>query len=472
MPQSDHRLSLASKVWYAVGYLPDSIMNNMYGMLILMVYNIELGLAAAAVGSVGTISRLVEAFIDPFFGNLSDNTKSRWGRRRPYMLAGCLLGGLLTLALWMPPAGLSHAALWWYLMVVAVLYYVAYAIYSVPFMALGLSLATEAKDRDSLMGWRVAANNLVLMVAPVVPILIYNKTMGSTPLESLSRIGIVLAACTIAAGVAATIFVTERAETPDVSKIKGDVAQDHHGLIDGFKCVVKNKPFLITTGIVSFTIIGLVVGTMFPFYMNLTTVFTEGTEDLRKEAASKVGAICGFASALLGLLYAPQVANVAAKFGRKPTLYLSLGTMIAAFLASPWLFTKQYPYLQVVFNIVIALGVTGIWVLTLPMLAEACDLDEIENGSRREGVFTAMYNWGIKVAIAACGLIGGILIDLSHFDAKLPVQTPDTISTLTMAFALSPVIFLAICIYLTWIFPLSPEKIRMMREQKERAEQP
>jgi GPH family glycoside/pentoside/hexuronide:cation symporter len=308
------------------------------------------------------------------------------------------------------------------------------------------------------------------MLAPAVPILLYNKMLGATPLESLARIGLILAACIVVTGMAATFFVTERTEPADLDRPRNRAkGADHHGLIDGFKCVVKSMPFLITTGIVSFTIIGLVVGTQFPMYMNLATVFVD-IEDLnaRKEAATKLIAICGFISALLGLFYAPIVGHIAARIGRKPMLYLSLGVMIAAFICSPWLFSARFPYLQILFQIAIALGVTAVWVLTLPMLAEACDMDEIDNGVRREGVFTAMYNWGIKVAIALTGLIGGALIDFSKFDPQLAIQSPRTVSILTYSMAVVPMLFLGLCILLTWIFPLNPEKIKRLREEKDR----
>lgn len=183
MEEKAKELGLSKKLWYGMGYLPDSILNNVYAWLVFVIYDGELKLGAAAIGLVGMLIRLWDAFNDPFIGNLSDKTRTRWGRRHPYMVAGVILGALCTLMLWNPPAGLGPNALWWYLLVSAFLYYTAFSIYSVPFFALGLGMSTSEKDRDGLMGWRVAANSSVLCLVPATPMLVYNGWLGETPME-------------------------------------------------------------------------------------------------------------------------------------------------------------------------------------------------------------------------------------------------------------------------------------------------
>ena len=452
-------MPLSTKLWYAVGYLPDSIMNNLFYALVFVVYQIELGIAGTIIGSAMMVSRLWEAFIDPFFGNLSDQTRTRWGRRRPYMVAGAVLGGLMCAALWTPPQEMSKENLKWYFGIVAVLFYTAYAIYSVPFMALGLGIKGSDKDRTSLFGWRVAANNLVCCtLVPAAPLLIYNKWLGDTPMTSVSHIGLISGLLIIVFGILAAMKMSEE-ESPTASQEK------HIGMIDGFRCVMQSAPFLMTTGIVSFTIIGMCAAGNLTLYLNLTNVFPGGTE-VEKKLATELGAISGSIAAILGLVFAPIVSPISAKMGRKNMLMTAIFGIMAAFLLSPLLFNKTYPYLQLIFATITNLCVTCVWVLTLPMLADACDYDEIQNGVRREGIFTAMYNWGIKVAVAMIGVMSGLVIDNSGFVATLAEQSESTKAILTWSFALGPIPFFAACAIMTWYFPLSAEKIQRMRDER------
>jgi glycoside/pentoside/hexuronide:cation symporter, GPH family len=101
------------------------------------------------------------------------------------------------------------------------------------------------------------------------------------------------------------------------------------------------------------------------------------------------------------------------------------------------------------------------------MLAEVCDLDEIENGTRREGVFTAMFNWGNKFSMAFVSMLGGSMIDLSGFRGSLTTQSPETISFLRWVFAVGPIPFLLLAIYFTIKFPLNSTLIKNMKEAKE-----
>lgn len=461
MNDSNQELPLSKKMWYGVGYLPDSILNNIYGSLIFMVYNVELGLTAAAIGMIGLIIRLWDAFNDPFIGNLSDKTRSRWGRRHPYMVCGVVTGALSMLLLWNPPQAFGGTGLWWYLLISSFLYYTAFSIYSVPFFALGLGMSSNEKDRDGLMGWRVAANNLVLCaIVPVVPMLIYNGWLGDSPMESLSRIALILAALITVTGMLSAHFLPKSHLEP-----REDVKAP--SLINGFQCVLKNGPFLIATGIVSLALFGLIIGWNMIFYLNLSVVFTVGELAARKAAATQLGAVTGFAGAFTGMVLAPFVAALANRFGRKRLLTIAISLMIFSFLLTPWLFTPVMPYLQVVFNVLFISGLTCVFVLTAPMVGEVCDVDEIDHGFRREGLFTALFNLGVKISLALTSLVSGVVISMSGFNAELLDQTSSTASFLRWSFALVPVIFFALCLYLNHIYPLNTDVIIRLREEKD-----
>jgi GPH family glycoside/pentoside/hexuronide:cation symporter len=456
--QNTQSLPLRRQIWYGVGYLPDSLLNNAYGILIFIVYDGELKLGAAAIGLVGLIIRFWDAINDPFIGNLSDRTRSRWGRRHPYMIAGVVTGALCTLLVWNPPTGMGEAGLWWYLLITAFLYYTAFSLYSVPYFALGLGMSTSERDRDGIMGWRVAANSVVLCLLPLAPMLIHNGLLGATPMESLSRLSLILAGLMVASG-----FVAARL-LPEPPIIEAGSGRGP-GLFDGLKCVYRNGPFLITTGIVSLALVGLVASSAMLYYMNLAFVYPLGELAVRKAAATRLMAVTGFTGAFVGLCVSPFVAAMAVRFGRKSLLSAAMGLMAVAYLLSPWLFRADEPYLQLVFHVLFFFGLTCVWVLTAAMIGEVCDLDEVKTGLRREGIFSAMFNFGAKLSLAFSMFVGGALVSASGFSFELPEQAAWTLLWLKVFFAVLPALCFMAGIYLIRIYPLSAEFIEQFRAQ-------
>ena len=472
-PSTHVRLTLRDKFGYFIGYLPDSIMNNAFFSLIMIAYNIELGLAASSVGLAMSLPRLWEAFIDPYFGNLSDKTRSRFGRRKPFMVAGAILGALLTIGLWAPPSSLKDEPLFYYLMVVTFLYFTAYAVYSVPYMALGLGMATDKNDRDSLMGWRVASNCFVnCLIAPFLASATYATAskFDISNITALSIVGCVLGVMILVSGMLAAQLVNE----PVI--VESGHSSDH-GLIAGFKASLTSVPFLMVTGIVSLTVVGLCAATSLSMYLNLAIVYPVDGVTIKtlvesKKASADMWGLASSIGAGVSLVFAFMVASISKRFGRKPVLLAALFGIIATFLLSPLMYTREMPQMQIVFNILNQICVTCVWVLTLPMLADVCDYDEIKTGLRREGVFTAMYNWGIKVAISLIGVCAGLAITHSGFDPKLEHQAPGTAESLIWIFSLGPIPFFILCIVLTVTFPLTPEKIQALREKKAQESRP
>src|SRR5882724_9208899 len=109
--------------------------------LAMPLFNVGLGLAPTVVGGVLMIGRLWDAATNPLMGAISDNTRTRWGRRRPYLFVGAIACGLIYPLVWLAPRGWSDTALVAYLLASTLLLYTAFAVFSVPYMALGLELS-------------------------------------------------------------------------------------------------------------------------------------------------------------------------------------------------------------------------------------------------------------------------------------------------------------------------------------------
>ena len=152
MPEQ-RRLPFATKLFYGFGSIAYGIKDNGFSTLLLLFYNQVIGLPADIVGLALMIALILDAFVDPVVGHLSDGTRTRWGRRHPFMYAAALPIGVLYLLLWHPPTGAS-ATTFVYLIVAAIVVRSAISFYEVPSSALAPELTSDYHERTSVLGYR------------------------------------------------------------------------------------------------------------------------------------------------------------------------------------------------------------------------------------------------------------------------------------------------------------------------------
>ena len=120
------------------------------GMVIIL--NLGLGMNPALVGLLGALPRLTDAITDPLMGYISDNTSSRWGRRRPYIFVGAIFACIVFIILWQLPVGMSEIFYFWYFLIGSFVFYLGYTIFATPWVALGYELTPDYHERTRLMG--------------------------------------------------------------------------------------------------------------------------------------------------------------------------------------------------------------------------------------------------------------------------------------------------------------------------------
>lgn len=148
-------LGKVTRLAYAIGALPFGMKDAGISFLLLIFYNQVVGLPAAWVGAVLMISLILDGFLDPFIGQVSDTWHSRWGRRHPFLYASAALIAVLYYLLWNPPAGWSHGAMLAYLLCLTVLVRFTISLYEVPSSALLAELTEDYAERSSLSGSRL-----------------------------------------------------------------------------------------------------------------------------------------------------------------------------------------------------------------------------------------------------------------------------------------------------------------------------
>jgi GPH family glycoside/pentoside/hexuronide:cation symporter len=132
-------------------------------------------------------------------------------------------------------------------------------------------------------------------------------------------------------------------------------------------------------------------------------------------------------------------------------------------------YTPQHPLLFLVPPIFVALGFSALWTLTASMLADVCDLHELNTGNRNEGALNAMYAWVMKVGSTLAFALSGIFLNLTGFNQALgSSQSPATILSMRLIDIGVPAVAVLAAIGLTWLYPISENGAYQIREELER----
>ncbi|HET9954867.1 MAG TPA: MFS transporter [Polyangiaceae bacterium] len=457
------RLTLGTKLAYAVGGTSDIFGHWLYNTLVDPVYNVFLGLAPTQISITRALTLLVDACSGLFFGWLSDNTRTRWGRRRPYVLVGSILAGAGLPCLFLARPSWSSEATFWYMLVSACLYAPLIACFNTPFQSLGAELTPDYNERTSVMSYKgviqkIAGALITGALWFATRPMFNNPVTGKPDVARGAMWAAALAGGWMAfSGIVNFAFVPERY----YSKAKQQARASFIGM---FRDALSCRPYLILLGAaLMYAVPTGLVGTL-GFYALTYHVFAG---DMTR--ASTLLFWGGIAYTVLGVMGIAAANHMARRFGKHRTLIGALLIGLVAFASSFWLYTPTYPYLSMVTGGLNGFSATGLWVVLPAMTADVVDYDELHSGKRREGAYTATFSWVMKVGMMLSMLIGGPLLELTGFNAKLGgAQAPSTILWIRILFAGIPVTALVLALLLIRLYPLGQARVTEMRRELER----
>jgi glycoside/pentoside/hexuronide:cation symporter, GPH family len=458
MDNKSDRISFFQKSAYGSGACAECIMANIMIILALPIYNIGLGVKASAISLAIALPKIWDAFSDPIMGNISDNTRSRFGRRRPYILLGSILTGVLCYFMWTPPANLPENMLVWYFGIVVTLFYTSYTVFFVPYNAMGLEMSSNYDERTSIMSFRaffLYFNGLVFMPFIYKSCFWFGERFpieGVKPeVAGVRYTGIVFGIIIAVVGSIPAIFCKER---------YAEIKQESVPFLKAVKETLSNKAFLILCGMMFTLLTGAMIAVSFMTYIGISHIFN-GDRSLNATYVT-YSFIIGGISGMIGAFFVNRYGK---KFGKKKILITSIVVNIFLCMGSWFYLTPRYPFLLLTYALVIAPCQAALWTFMYSMAADVCDLDELKTGKRREGSYGAVFSFIMKLSAAGIIATTGFMIDLSGFDPNLTIQTEDSILRMRLFFAFVPVVFLLIGLILTIKFPITKEKLQEVQLQ-------
>ena len=414
MTPHEDRIPLKQKFAYAIGMF----VNNLQAAALpamMVILNLGLKMDPWLVGLIGSIPRIFDALSDPMIGYISDHTRTRWGRRRPFMLFGALIAGLVFAGMWQMYPGRSEMFYFWFFLIASITYVITYTLYATPFVAFGYEMTPDYHERTRLHAFANTVGQLAWIGVPWFYAIMASELFRDTP-HGARVLALWVGGVICVLGLVPAIFCKERKINTPPTKPVG-FAKSTTDFFKGIKTTMKCKPFVRLCAATFLVFNGFQLGMAFAIYVMIYYVF--GGADSPNESAGQLQGLFGSITAISTIAVIFLTTILSKKFGKKKTFFLTISLSIIGY-GLKWVgYNPDNPNLLLIACPLVAFGTGSLFTLMGSMISDVCDFDELHSGERREGVFGAIYWWMVKVGMALALLITGVLLNVSGFDVNL-----------------------------------------------------
>lgn len=570
----EDRIPVFQKFIYSMGSLANDSQAAWIGQMVAILI-LGLQINPFVVGLIGCVPRIFDAIIDPVVGFSSDNSRTRWGRRRPFIFFGAIASGICYIFMFQLYPENSNAFNSWYFLIFQILFFAAFTCYSIPWIALGYEMTPDYHERTSLQSWGRAFAQVPWLLAPWAWTIMFEfknpQTGAPDPVLGSRTVAIIIGLVIIAAGVLPAIFNKEYfsdlpAPVKPAGRFKAYLEKDLRSkafiikvfivstivsfiawsvayfplnlsqysplilaavfllsillirevshffyafpvlrnMFDNIGLSFKNKLFVKLCATTFLIYNGFMLSSTFILYVIFYHVFKNAPGlSLAQNAGGKLLGIYGSFSAICTVCVVSFIPWLSRKLGKKGAFFITIPLSIIGY-SMKWLGYKQVHesgsqlweilaasgfgslselanffkacgiivqehYLLLACAPLIVFGLGSLFTIILSMIADVCDIDELETGQRREGMFSAVYWWMVKLGLAMASLIGGAMLVGTGFKPELELmQAPNTLLWMRIWDVSIPVVTSIAALYIIKTFDMSEEKAHTVRKQIER----
>ena len=567
----EDRIPIFQKSVYSMGSLANDSQAAWIGQMVAILI-LGLGISPIWVGVIGFIPRIFDAILDPIVGFSSDNTRTRYGRRRPFIFFGAIFAGICYMLMFQLYKSNSATFNGLYFLIFQILFFAAFTCYSIPWIALGYEMTPDYHERTSLQSWSRVFAQVPWLLAPWCWAIMYNKnwfanpeTGAPDPVLGARFVSIIIGCVIVFAGILPAIFNKEHfANLPKPKKITGDFIKNlindvqsklfikliiistispyiisvlanlasngtflnyfaQYSLLNKifiyilaiflqvasflllnaiptvrklFKNIAitfKNKLFVKICAATFLIFNGFMLSSTFILWVIFFYVFQNApSTEAAYTAGGKLLGIYGTFSAICTVCVVSFIPWLSRKLGKRNAFFVTIPISIIGY-SMKWIGYNQlhpsnselWPLLNVsgfvnflkVCGLVarehylllacapfIVFGLGSLFTIILSMVADVCDQDELETGERREGMFSAVYWWMVKLGLALAGLIGGALLTWTGFKQEVGLAQPvDTLLRMRVFDIMIPIVTSIIAIFIIATINASEEKAHQVR---------
>jgi len=458
------RVPMGQKAAFGAGHLVNNLLPGALGVFAFFLLT-AFGMDPFLAGLLGGLPRFFDAVTDPIMGYITDNTKSRFGRRKPYIFVGAILSGVLFAILWQLNPENSQMYNFWYFLILSMIYLIGNTMFSTPLIGLGYEMTFDYNERTRLMGFSQTIGQIAWMIVPWFWVLIANPNLFETQAIGVRRLAIIVGAICMVLGMMPALFCKEIDQTNltnrDELTLK-NIAKNFKSLLNNMVQIFKNTSFVRLCGATFLVFNGFQMVASFSYFIIVFYMFRGdyGAAGTWPAWFSTVSAIS------TAFLIIPIITWMANKWGKRKAFIYATVISIIGYGLKWWGFNPENPWLIFMPIPFMVFGIGGLFTLMMSMTADVCDLDELNNGMpRKEGTFGAIYWWMVKLGQGLALVLGGLVLKLVGFDQLAAQQTADTITNLRLADILVPAFTAALAIWVMWGYDLTEKKAREIKEE-------
>ncbi len=456
------KVSITEKIAFGIGMLANQMFPAALGVFIIVLVQ-DLGFAALLWGIIQLAPRIFDSITDPIMGFISDNTKSRWGRRRQYVFIGGLIMGIAYIAMWQLYEENGIVYNFVYFLTWSLVFYLGLTIFSVPYVAMGYEMSENFHERTQIMAIAQFIGQWAWIIAPWFWVILYDPSWFPNGAgQGVRELSIWVAiSCTLFA-ITPALFIKSKSTENRTDFLP--INAKHMG--SSFLNIIKSvfEAFRIK----SFRKIAFATFLVFNSFQVIAPftflIIVHYLFDSDPASAGNWPALHGSVGAIItSFLVIPLITLISKKIGKKKAFILSQLISIIGYILFWFLFIPGKPHMFLYALPFHSFGIGSLFTIMMSMTADVCDLDELKNGNRREGVLGAVYWWMVKLGFGVAAMFSGLVLWYVGFDADQVTEA--SIDGMRVFYTLIPIIGVSLAIYIMKDYEIDEERANKIREE-------
>ena len=463
---ASRKVPFGQKVAFGLGMLANQMFPAALGIFMVVLVQ-DMGFPTWMWGILFFLPRAYDAVLDPIMGFISDNTRSKWGRRRQYVFIGAIMLGVGFIAMWQlhRADGIPYNFAWFLFW--SLVFFTGLTVFSIPYVAMGYEMSDDFHERTSIMAVAQWIGQWAWVIAPWFWVVMYDPSGSPTPTRPRARCrsGSAWRACCWRWCRPCSCPAARPRTTPtSIPLTLASIGLGFKEMLDGFKEAFGCVPFrkLCFATFLIFNAFNTVAA--FSFFIVVYHLFNGNTA-----AAGIWPTLFGSIGALVTTFAViPTVAWMSRKVGKKKAFMLSQGISLLGYVllwflmvpGKPWMFMFALPFFS--------FGIGGLFTLMMSMTADVCDLDELATGKRREGIFGAIYWWMVKLGFAVAGLLSGAIMAFVAFTPGAAVQPAGAVDGLRLFYSGVPIFGTLLAMWIMRDYDLDEKRALEVHAELER----
>ncbi|PHI21152.1 MFS transporter [Lewinellaceae bacterium SD302] len=460
------KVPFGQKVAFGLGMLANQMFPAVLGIFMVVLVE-DLGFSGWMWGLIAFAPRIFDSITDPIMGFISDNTRSKWGRRRQYVLLGGIIMGIAYIFMWQLFKENSLEFNFWYFFIWSIVFYLGLTIFSVPYVAMGYEMSDDFHERTSIMATAQWIGQWAWVIAPWFWIIMYDPAWFPSAEVATRQLAIWVALPCALCAIVPAIFIKSPStlhrddyEPLTLSNIGGSITKILAGFKDAF-AISNFRKMCFATFLIFNSFNTVAALTFFVIVYKLFNGDAAAT-GVWVVLFGSLGALC------TTFVVIPTVAWMSRVMGKRKAFLLSQSISVIGYILMWFLFVPGKPWLYIFALPFFSFGIGSLFTIMMSMTADVLDVDELKSGKRREGIFGAIYWWMVKFGFAIAGALSGLMITVTGFDSALATtEQQGAVDGLHAFFCFFPMSGTIAAILIMWSYDLTEEKANAVRAQIE-----